>query len=119
MQRFTELRVWRRSHAMVLEIYEVTDEFPYEERFGLVSQLRRAAVSVPCNIAEGSKRIRPADYARFLNMAESSAAEIQYLVILSRDLSFLSNDRAAILLARIQVIARMLHQLRARVVKES
>lgn len=86
MQRFTDLKVWRRGHSLVLGIYRATATFPAEERFGLVSQLRRAAVSVPANIAEGSQRDSPADYARFLNIAQGSLAEVQYLLLFARDL---------------------------------
>ena len=87
MQRFNDLKVWQRSHALVLEVYRRTASFPDGERFGLISQLRRAAVSVPTNIAEGSKRQRSQDYARFLNIAEGSLAEVEYLLLLSRDLA--------------------------------
>jgi four helix bundle protein len=115
MQRFTDLRVWQRSHALVLALYELTDRFPRSERFGLVSQLRRAAVSVPTNIAEGSKRRGAADYARFLNLAEGSLAETEYLILLSRDLGYATNDVAQPLLAEVSEIARMLHALRTKV----
>jgi four helix bundle protein len=83
VQRFTDLKVWQRSHALTLEIYRFTATFPTDERFGLISQLRRAAVSVPTNIAEGSKRQSNPDYARFLNIAEGSLAETEYLLLLS------------------------------------
>jgi four helix bundle protein len=84
MQRFTDLKVWQRSHAFVLQIYRLTGSFPNEERFGLTSQLRRAVVSVPSNIAEGSKRRSNRDYAHFLNLAEGSLAEADYLLLLTR-----------------------------------
>jgi four helix bundle protein len=77
MQRFTDLKVWQRSHALVLRIYQLTAGFPAEERFGLGVQLRRAALSVPTNIAEGSKRQGSQEYARFLNIAEGSLAETE------------------------------------------
>ena len=67
MQRFTDLIVWQRSHQLVLTIYRLTACFPAEEQYGVTSQLRRAAVSVPSNIAEGSKRKHAQDYARFLS----------------------------------------------------
>src|SRR5439155_650055 len=89
MQRFTDLLVWQRSHKLVLEVYRLTVGFPPDERFGLVSQLRRAAASVPTNIAEGSKRQSNPEYARFLNVAEGSLAETEYLLMLSKDLGFL------------------------------
>ncbi len=115
MQRFTDLRVWQRSHALVLALYELTDLVPRPERFGLVSQLRRAVVSAPTNIAKGSKRRGAADYARFLNLAEGSLAETEYLLLLSRDLGYATTDAAQALLAEVSDIARMLHALRIRV----
>jgi len=75
MQKFQDLKVWQRSHALVREIYRLTVSFPRSEQFGLTSQIRRAAASVPTNIAEGSKRRTRQEYARFLNIAEGSAAE--------------------------------------------
>jgi len=101
MQRFTELRVWQRSQAFAVQIYRVTRSFPSEERFGLTSQLRRAAVSVPTNIAEGSKRRSRQDYARFLNLAEGSLAEVECLLMLSRDLGMMPPAKAEELLARL------------------
>jgi four helix bundle protein len=115
MQRFTELKVWQRSHALTLEVYRVTSSFPSTERFGLISQLRRAAASVPTNIAEGSKRESNQEYARFLNIAEGSLAETEYLVMLSRDLGFLVRDSAVQLLKEITEIARMLNALKKKV----
>ena len=74
MQRYTELKVWERSHALVLEVYRHSERFPEKERFGLTAQLRRSAVSVPTNIVQGSKRQGGPDFARFLNIAEGSLA---------------------------------------------
>ena len=115
MQRFKELKVWQRSHALVLRIYAATKSFPAEERFGITSQLRRAAASVPTNVAEGSKRRSKTDCAHFLNIAEGSLAETEYLVILSRDLQYLESAIADPMLAEVDEIAAMLHVLRARV----
>lgn len=97
---------------MTLQIYKLTSGFPSDERFGLVSQLRRAAASVPTNIAEGSKRQGRSDYARFLNVAEGSLAETEYLLLLSRDLGYLTKERSTTALSEIAEIARMLHALR-------
>jgi four helix bundle protein len=115
MQRFTDLKVWQRSHALVLEIYRLSSSFPREERFGLISQLRRAAASVPTNIAEGSKRHGGQEYARFLNIAEGSLAEAEYLTVLGRDLGYLTHEAAKKPLTEISEIARMLHSLREKV----
>ena len=115
LQRFTELKVWQRSHALVLEIYRLTTKFPADERFGVVAQLRRAALSVPTNIAEGSKREGREDYARFLNVAEGSLVEAEYLVMVSRDLGYLTAEIVAPILQEIREIAQMLHNLRLKV----
>jgi four helix bundle protein len=119
VQSFRELKVWQRSHALVLELYRVSEAFPSQERFGIVSQLRRAAVSVPTNIAEGSKRRTPQDYARFLNLAEASLAETEYLLMLSRDLGYVAGDLAKPLLAEASEISRMLYALRGKVERGS
>ncbi|MGA3164743.1 MAG: four helix bundle protein [Terriglobia bacterium] len=115
MQRFTDIRVWQRSYALALSVYQTTASFPAAERFGLTSQLRRAAVSVPTNIAEGSKRRKGHDYARFLNISEGSLAETENLLMLSRDLGFIAGDKAESLLNEISEISRMLAALRAKV----
>lgn len=115
MQRFTELKVWQRSHALALEIYRMTATFPDAERFGLTSQIRRAATSVPSNIAEGSKCAHRKDYARFLNIAEGSAAELEYLLILARDLGLISQERSQPAAGEVEEIARMLYGLRSKV----
>jgi len=115
MQRFTELRVWQRSHSLALEIYRITRSFPSDERFGLTSQMRRAAASVPTNIAEGSKRRSNSEYARFLNIAEGSLAETEYLLMLSRDLGFAASDQTDNALKEISEVARMLSALQSKV----
>jgi four helix bundle protein len=115
MQRFTELKVWQRSHELTLEVYRATGRFPSAERFGLISQLRRAAASAPTNIAEGSKRQSNQEYAPFLNIAEASLVETEYLLMLSRDLGFLALDSSEVLLNELTEIARMLSGLRKKV----
>lgn len=118
MQPFTELKVWQRSHALVLQLYKLTREFPADERFGLTSQLRRAAMSVPTNIAEGSRRQHRPDFARFLNIAEGSLAEVEYLVMLSRDLGYVEEKTARPQVDEANEIARMLYALRRKVDSE-
>ncbi len=115
MQHFKDLQVWRHGHELVRLVYATTACFPVDERFGVTSQIRRAAVSIPTNIAEGAKRRSRPDYARFLNVAEGSVAEVEYLLILSRDLGFASEDTIRPLLERADHLARMLNRLRARV----
>lgn len=119
MQHFTKLLVWQRSHELVLHLHRATVGFPKTERFGLTSQLRRAALSVPTNIAEGSKRSSQTDFARFLNMAEGSLSETEYLVILSRDLGYIQEPAAATYLKEITEILRMLSGLRTKVTTDA
>lgn len=112
MQRFSDLRVWKRSHALLLKVYQLTQSLPAEERYGLVAQLRRAILSVPTNIAEGSKRMGRQEYARFLNIAEGSLAESEYLLMVSRDLKYVSQEAVQPLLSEADEVARMLNRLR-------
>ena len=118
MQPFTELKVWQRSHLLVLQLYRMTREFPTDERFGLTSQLRRAATSVATNIAEGSRRQHRQDFARFLNIAEGSLGEVEYLVMLSHELGYLDEETTRPLIDEANEIARMLHALRRKVESE-
>ena len=119
MQRFTDLKVWQRGHALALVIYKHTAGFPADERYGLVAQLRRAMVSVPTTIAEGSRRRSPKDYAHFLNIAEASLAEVEYLLMLSRDLGYLDEPNATRGISETTEISRMLYALRQRVEGDS
>jgi len=83
---FEDLVVWQKAHSFVLAIYDSSATFPKQEMYGLVSQLRRAAVSIPANIVEGFKKRGRADKARFMNIAQGSAEECRYYLILSTDL---------------------------------
>lgn len=103
---FQEVAVWQKAHAWVLSIYRLTACFPREELFGLTSQLRRAAVSVPANFAEGYKRRTQTEKARFLNIAQGSLEECRYYLILVRDLGY--SDTVA-LLQDLDEVARMLN----------
>lgn len=92
IKSFTELIAWKRSHSLVIDVYKATKNFPYEERFGLTDQLRRAAVSVSSNIAEGFNKRTTADKNHFYSMALGSVAEIQNQLLISRDLDYLENE---------------------------
>ncbi len=87
-KKFEDVEIWQRSHAWVLKIYKLTDHFPKQELFGLTSQLRRAAVSVPGNFAEGFRKRGKADKIRFFNIAQGSLEECRYYLILARDLRY-------------------------------
>lgn len=102
---FEDLIVWQKAHAFVLEIYRASASFPKSELYGLVSQIRRAAVSAPANIAEGFKRQSKREKIRFLNIAQASLEEVRYYLILSRDLSYLDSRK---LQDPLEEISRML-----------
>ena len=87
-KKFEDLVVWQKAHQLLLAIYKITRNFPKEEIFGLTSQFRRAAISVPANIAEGFKRPTIPDKLRLLNIAQGSLEEVRYYLILSRDLEY-------------------------------
>jgi four helix bundle protein len=88
LTRFEQLEVWREAHVPVLEVYRLTGSMPVDERFGLISQMRRAAVSVPANIAEGFKRRGAADKGHFYNISQASLEELRYYFVLCRDLEY-------------------------------
>jgi four helix bundle protein len=85
---FQDLIVWQKAHRFVLTVYMCSEAFPRHEQYGLTSQLRRAAVSIPANIAEGFRRRSRADKARFINIAQGSLEEARYYLILARDLGY-------------------------------
>lgn len=87
-KNFQELLVWQKAHQLVLAVYRLTDAFPKHELFALTSQLRRAVVSVPANVAEGFRKRGLKDKIRFFNTAEGSLEEVQYYFILARDLGY-------------------------------
>lgn len=87
-QNFRDLLVWQKAHAFVLAVYRFTESFPDREKFGLSHQMRRAAVSIPANIAEGFGKRSHAEKARFLNIAEGSLEECRYYLILAHDLGY-------------------------------
>lgn len=91
---FTDLRMWQQAHRFVLETYELTINFPKHELFGLISQFRRAAVSIPANIAEGYKRLSKTEKLRFFNIAQASLEECRYYIILSTDLKYIDNRQS-------------------------
>ncbi len=91
IERFEQLEVWQMAHRLVLDVYKTTEGLPKDQRFGLVSQMQRAGVSVPANIAEGFKRRGRADKIRFYNIAQGSLDEVRYYFILCRDLGYTIN----------------------------
>jgi four helix bundle protein len=115
MQDFRKLDVWRKSHRLTLEVYAVTRGSPREELYGLTSQTRCAAASIPANIAEGCGREGGADLARFLQIALGSASELEYHLLLAHDLQFLNDSIWQNLLAATCEVKQMLTSLMQRV----
>ncbi len=92
MRDFRKLNVWEKAHHFTVKVYEITSSFPSDERFGLTVQLRRAATSVPTNIAEGCGRDSERELARFMVNAAGSASEVKYQLILARDLNYIQDE---------------------------
>jgi len=119
MQDFKQLKVWQKSHALVVRIYSATATFPESERYGLISQMRRAAASVPANIAEGCGRSSRAELRQFLCNSTGSACELEYFLLLARDLRLLPDKQHNSLEASVCEIKRMLTGLIQRVSEHS
>jgi len=90
MQDYQKLKVWERSHHLVLNVYDISKVFPKEEIYGMTSQLRRATFSIPANIAEGCGKKGKTEFAHFLNIALGSANETEYFLLLAKDLKYLT-----------------------------
>jgi four helix bundle protein len=114
MEDFKDLKVWHKAHDLTLLIYEKTRGFPKEEIYGLTSQIRRAASSIGANIAEGCGRRSDPEMKRFVQIARGSASELEYHLLLAKDLCFLSADEFSTLEAKILEIQRMLTALSLR-----
>jgi four helix bundle protein len=114
VQDYRQLQIWQRAHQLVLQVYKVTCDFPSIEKYGLISQIQRCAVSIPSNIAEGSGRGSNADFARFLHIAMGSAAELDYQLLLSHDLKFLPTEIYHELSQELTQIRKMLNSFTRR-----
>ena len=108
MRDFRKLKVWEKAHLLTLEVYRVTRNFPKEELYGLTSQMRRSASSVPSNIAEGCGRSSEAETARYFNIALGSASELDYQILLAHDLQLLSDKEHQKLADDVAEVKRML-----------
>ncbi len=109
MRDFRKLTVWQKAHDLALEVYRDTKGFPADERFGLTVQLRRAAVSIASNIAEGCGRGSDKDFARFLGIAAGSASEVDYQILLARDLGYLTKENYNRLNSHVNEVKRILN----------
>ncbi len=117
-QDFRELLVWQRSHELALSIYRITEGFPRHEIFGLTSQMRRSAVSIPANIAEGCGRGSQAELARYTEIARGSASELEYPVYFARDLGYLEEAPAQQISERVDHVEKMLSRFKQRLLAE-
>lgn len=106
---FRELKIWQRGIELSVMIYEISNNFPSEERFGLCSQLRRAGVSVPSNIAEGSSRNSPKEFVRYLSIASGSCAEVETQLEIAKRLGFVNEEQLASPLNETREIQKMIH----------
>ncbi len=111
MQDFRKLSVWEKAHKLTLAVYEKTSRFPLEEKFGLIPQIRRASVSIPANIAEGCGKDGGSDLNRFLQISFGSACELEYHLLLSFDLGYLSLSDYKILENQVGEVKKMLSTL--------
>ena len=111
MRNFREYHVWVKSIQIAKEVYEVSSEFPETERFGLISQVRRAAVSISSNIAEGCGRNSPQDFARMLEIALGSCFEVESQLYLAAELHFTNEDRSHPVVSELKMCQKQLHSL--------
>jgi len=118
IRSYRDLTVWQKACDLAQEIYLLTRQFPKEELYGIVSQMRRAAVSVPSNIAEGAEREGSAEYRRFLSIASGSLAELHTQVELARRFNYITGEQAQQLDLDINEISKMLYGLRRRLKSE-
>lgn len=108
MRDFRSLKVWEKSHVLTLEIYRVTSAFPPGEMYGLTAQLRRAAASVPANLAEGCGKNGDREFGRFVDISLGSASETEYHLLLAKDLGYLTDEAYGNLADRVTEVKRML-----------
>lgn len=118
MHHFKNLKIWQRGRNLVKEIYEITSDFPESEKFGLTSQIRRCAVSIPSNIAEGSGRGSDSDFGNFLNYSIGSSFELETQLILANDLKLISDEKFENLIQEINEMQRMLIGFKNKIVNE-
>ena len=108
---YKDLTVWQKAIDLTTEIYRITKKMPKDELYGLTNQMRRAAVSIPSNIAEGNGRASTGDYVRFLTIARGSVAEVETQLLISVRLDFLSQEDIAAALSLIDEVGRMLNSM--------
>ena len=111
VQSIEDLQVWQRAHSLTLEIYKITSQFPANEKYALVDQMRRAAASIGANLFEGSYRTGTNEFRYFANIARGSAGEVKYFLLLSRDLGYILDKKFKELDEELNTICKMLYGL--------
>ena len=119
MQDFTNLKVWQKAHSFTINIYKMTKDFPADEKFGLVSQIRRASISIQSNLAEGCGRNTDKELARFVAIAQGSAFEVRCQLILAKDLGYITDNKFSLFEQKIVEISRMLNSLQQKLIANS
>lgn len=107
IKSFKDLKIWQLGMDIVADVYELTKQFPSEEMYGLTNQVRRAAVSIPANIAEGFRRYHPKEHKQFLAIARGSAAELETELLIARRLGYISEDGLEMLSSKLESLGRM------------
>jgi len=118
MHNFKELIVWQKSRGLVRDIYELTKKFPEDEKFGLTQQIRRAAISIPSNIAEGSGRGTKNDFLHFLDIANGSAFEVETQLYLGFDLGYITQTEIDTVLIKLFEIEKLIYNFRQSLLKK-
>ena len=111
MKKVEELDVFKLSHSLTLEIYRITKSFPDEEKFGFISQMRKAAYSTPMNLMEGAHGLSSKEYRQFIGVARGSAGEMKYQLLLVRDLNYISDNEYSDLTSKYERVSQMLTKL--------
>lgn len=111
MNKFRDLKVWEKAMELTTLVYHSISNFPENEKFGLISQIKRSAVSIPSNIAEGAGRNSKKEFSHFLGIAIGSSYELETLIILSTNLKFIEEEKSKILLSNIDEIQKMIYKL--------
>jgi len=111
MKSVEDLDVFKLSHQLALEIYEITKRFPQHEKFGLISQMRRSAYSIPMNLLEGSHRLSKSEYRQFVGIARGSAGEMKYQLLLAKDLKYISTEQYLKFIGMYERVSQMLTKL--------
>jgi len=111
MSDYKKLKVWKYAHKLALEIYQITRNFPKNEKYSIVSQLRRAASSIPTNIVEGCGQLDNGNFIRFLGIARGSSFELEYLILLARDLDYLKDEEYSKMNKKVEYLLGMITNL--------